>query len=247
MQQREAIFQNTEQKCRELNQKFNTLIVKEIERRYNVQLEMDGESEPIIDLLFTDARNDVIELLEKHCYQKPEIIFSLIANLCNHGKYDEGMYVFLLSRFTRFKNYSKRGITHYMDTHLGPISFQKVSEFIDDPKVIELITSGKCVNQCHTVTGIFAPRIEDSKVITSLLPGRYGGEYFHSYIHTDDDLVIDMSNNLITNKQDFDTYFQPKQIITYPSIELEERYESIPEKSTDAQTLQIALEHMKHR
>jgi hypothetical protein len=56
-----------------------------------------------------------------------------------------------------------------------------------------------------------------------------------------------MANNIITPKQDFDTLFKPKEIITYPSIELEERYESIKEKSTDSKALQIALEHMKHR
>ena len=30
MEQRERIFQSTEQKCRNLNEKFNSLIVKEI-------------------------------------------------------------------------------------------------------------------------------------------------------------------------------------------------------------------------
>ena len=49
MQQREQIFQSTEQKCRSLNEKFNSLIVKEIETIYDIKLNLREDSEPIID------------------------------------------------------------------------------------------------------------------------------------------------------------------------------------------------------
>ena len=247
MQQREQIFQSTEQKCRSLNEKFNSLIVKEIEARHDIKLNLREDSEPIIDLLFTPLRDDVIELLHKYSCQKPEILLALLSNFCNHDKYAEGMYIYLISRFTKVKSYKKDGILHTLDTDMGHIAFHKFHHLLHDPHLVELITNGECVNRCHTVVGVFANMIDSSNIITSLLPGRYGGEYFHSYFHNDEDLIIDMANNIITPKQDFDTLFKPKEIITYPSIELEERYQSIKEKSTDSKALQIALEHMKHK
>ena len=71
MQQREQIFQNTEQKCRSLNEKFNTLIVKEIEQKYGIELNIPEDTEPIIELLFSPLRDDVIVLLHKYSCQKP--------------------------------------------------------------------------------------------------------------------------------------------------------------------------------
>lgn len=247
MQQRELIFQNTELKCRALNDKFNALIIKEIEQKHGIKLNLRAGSEPILDLLFTPLRDDVIELLNKYSCQKPEIILALLSNFCIHDKYNEGMYIYLISRFTKVKKYSKEGILHTLDTDNGHIAFHKFSHIIEDPYLIELITNGECVNKCHTVVEVFAAAIDSANIITSLLPGRYGGQYFHSYFHNDEDLIIDISNNIITPKQDFDTLFKPQEIITYPSTELEERYEAIPDKTTDAIALQIALEHMRHR
>lgn len=245
MQQREQIFQSTEQQCRNLTKKFNSLIVKEIEQKYGIELNISETTEPIIDLLFTPLRDDVIELLYKYSCQKPEIIFALLSNFCNHNEYNEGMYIYLLSRFTKIKNYSKDGVLHSLDTDIGHIEFHKLSNILEDPNLISLITNGECVNKCHTVVGVFSNIINSSNIITSLLPGRYGGNYFHSYFHNDEDLIIDMSNNIMIPKKDFDTLFKPQEIITYPSFELSQRYESIKEKSTDAKALQIALEHMK--
>ena len=247
MEQRERIFQSTEQKCRNLNEKFNSLIVKEIEQKYGIELNLPEDTEPIIELLFTPLRDDVIELLHKYSCQKPEIIFALLSNFCNHNEYNEGLYVYLISRFAKVKNYKKDCVLHTLDTEMGHIAFHKLSNILEDTNVINLLNNGECINRCHTVVGVFSNIIDSSNIITSLLPGRYGGHYFHSYFHNDEDLIIDMANNIMTPKEDFDQLFKPQEIISYPSIELAERYEAIKEKSTDAKALQIALEHMKHR
>lgn len=247
MQQREIIFQNTEQKCRELTSKINKIIIKELEMRYSIKLDIDPTSEPIITLLLTPLQDDVIELLNKYTYQQPEIILGIIANLCNHNKYEEGKYIHLLSKFINIKKYYKNGNTQIVKTDNDTFSFQRFTDIIDDKKVIELITSGKCVNQCHTVAKVFSESIEDCNIVTSLMPGRYGGQYFHSYLSTEEDLILDIANNLITQKDLYYSYFQPKEIITYPSTDLLSKYNNIKEKSSDAETLQIALEHIKRK
>ena len=247
MQQREQIFQSIEQKCRDLLERYDQLIVREIEQKYNGKLRLNPDSDHILDLLDSPLRNDVLELLKKHNFQKPELLFGLIANLCKHDIYEEGMYIYLLSQFVDLKNYSKKDTVHTVDANIGKLVFYKFTEFIDDQTVIDLVNSGQCSNKCHTVVGAFYDKIEDANIVTSLMPGRYGGQYFHSYFTTDEDLVIDISNNGIFDKEGFDLYFKPQEVITYPAIELPKRYEAIKEKNTDAKALQIALEHMKRR
>ena len=247
MELREQIFQNTEQKYIELNTKIDQLLIKELCQKYGIKLNLDEEYDNVMNLLFTPLRDDVIELLYKHSCQQPEMLFGFITNLLSHIEYDEGMYIYLISKFAKLYSYKKIGKKYDLNTDLGRLKFEKFTDCIDNEEIIEKITQGEYKNKCHSLIGVFHQEFPTAKVVTSLLPGRYKGNYFHSYFWTRKDFVIDISNNGIFKKDEFDNYFKPQEIITYPTSELIDRYEAIEEKSTDAKALQIALEHMKKR
>ena len=109
MELREQIFQNTEQKYIELNTKIDQLLIKELCQKYGIKLNLDEEYDIVMDLLFTPLRDDVIELLYKHSCKQPEILFALITNLISHIEYDEGMYIYLISKFAKLYSYKKIG------------------------------------------------------------------------------------------------------------------------------------------
>ena len=79
------------------------------------------------------------------------------------------------------------------------------------------------------------------------MPGRFGGQFFHTYFIQDDYRVIDIANNGVFSKKGYYHYFQPQEIISYPNEELYKRFNEIKEPSKDAKTLQLALEKLKER
>ena len=117
----------------------------------------------------------------------------------------------------------------------------RFTDYIDDEEVVNFVNNGNCRRQCHTAAGYFAPAFNDSFVVTSFMPGRFGGKFYHSYIELTDNKIIDIASNGVFSKEGYYESFKPKEIIKYPASQQENRYDELEEKTSDAKVLQLAL------
>lgn len=247
MKLRDYIYKDIEGKYTKKINLIEDLIKNEIENKYNICLNCDGNKDFLLTLLLTDFKYDVKDLLIKYNYNPAELLLSICSLLCINDVRDEQLYLSVFDLF--FENYKLEKINNYylLKGPKGNMTIERFVNCIEDEELIEVVNSGLCIRQCHTVTGALGQTFYNSRIVTSLMPGRFGENYFHSYFIVNDRSVVDVANNVVFSKEGFYNYFEPCEIINYPSIELDERYEMLEEHSTDAKTLQLALEKLKEK
>ena len=175
------------------------------------------------------------------------MLASLIFNLCNNSTKYESDYMDKINLIIDNFSYEKNGNDFIISTVYGRIGFIRFTDYIEDVDVVNFIKNGSCRRQCHTAAGYFAPAFNDSFIVTSFMPGRFGGEFYHSYIELPDNKIIDIASNGVFSKEGYYESFKPREIVKYPASQLESRYIELNSKSKDAKVLQLALNQVSKK
>lgn len=244
---RDKIFNETEGKSEALCASYTKLILNELENKIQRGITYDSMVDGILNLLFTEYRDEVVKIMNKYNYNREEIARTLIYNLCNQRKDIDVEYLKRVQLFFKNLSFAKQDKTYIIKSEVGTLSFQRFTDCMDDQVISCLIQSGRFKQRCHFATEVFAGVFPDSTIITSLMPGRFGGQFYHSYFQVKDNMIVDVASNGVFEKNGYYQYFSPQEVISYPSIELDNRYNALKEKSTDAKVLQLALEEMKNK
>lgn len=212
-----------------------------MESQYNIKLKYSSEIDIILNLLFTKYCDDVVGLLKEYNFDRNSMLASLIFNLCNNSTKYEAAYMDKINLLIDNFSYEKTGMDFVISTFLGRIEFVRFTDYIDDEEVVNFINNGNCRRHCHTAASYFSPAFKDSFIVTSFMPGRFGGEYYHSYIELPNNKIIDIASNGVFSKDGYYQCFNPREIIKYPASQLENRYNELSTKTGDAKVLQLAL------
>lgn len=85
------------------------------------------------------------------------------------------------------------------------ITFDKLSNYINDKSLVKELTSNKRYHKCHSRSIIFSPKINGSKILTGYIT--VGGQrVLHSvieYKYDNDDIILDWTRNLKITKNQY--------------------------------------------
>lgn len=96
--------------------------------------------------------------------------------------------------------------------------------FKDNLSARSLFMYGDVSNQCHQISTTLLHEIDDSEIVTALMPNYFSGTYYHSYIRSKDGIVIDGANQIVLPNDDYENLFKPRKIIQCKRAELYDEY-----------------------
>lgn len=247
MKTRDSIYEEIDVKYNLLLDDMTKLFIRELENKYGFKLGDDYNRNALIDLLFTDYCDDVIEFMVKHDFNRKEIMYNLIFNLCNSGVAHDLDYMDKINLFYQDFNFIKQKKKYMITSEDGKLEFRRFSDCVQGKDMIKRIKKREFIGQCHSVVEAFRFVFPNSYIVTSLMPGRFGGKYFHSYYNFPNNLIVDISCNGVFYEDEYYKYFSPQEIIRYPGLELDDRYSVLSEKTDDARVLQLALNQIQKK
>jgi hypothetical protein len=107
---------------------------------------------------------------------------------------------------------------------LGDISFISPSTYFKNNSEALNIVNGKTDHLCHLVSSELLECVDNSKIITSLMPSYFEGTYLHSYIKDDKGFIIDGANQVVLLNDDYNRLFEPSIITECSKEELYKAY-----------------------
>ena len=168
----DLIYEEIETNYNILLDNMTELFICELERKYNLKLGSDNRN-ALIDLLFTNYCDDVVEFMNKHNFNKKEILYNLIFNLCNSGTEYDLDYINTISIFFQNLNFIKQKNNYILNSDDGKLEFCRFSDCIQGNKMVNRIRKREFVGKCHSVVDSFRFLFTNSYIVTSLMPGRF--------------------------------------------------------------------------
>lgn len=100
-------------------------------------------------------------------------------------------------------NYETKEYEYKSDSII--ISFDKISNRLEDKNMIKELTSTKRIGKCHIMSMVMAPKIENSKIVTGYIT--FGNQKcLHSvieYEYDDEIIILDWTMNLKISKEQY--------------------------------------------
>lgn len=96
----------------------------------------------------------------------------------------------------------------------GKFTFELASHYFkENRQVTYYMEHNPLPRRCHTHTYFISKILDDLYAITSLCSYYFQGQYYHSYtLDQERNAIIDLCNNAIMDKNQYDCLFQPQEI-----------------------------------
>lgn len=231
----EQIFNETEFRTLKLLEIYDKDIVESMEREFNLSIPDINDtydkklSYLTLNLDILKYRYRLMELLKEKNYIRSSLINEIINTLCRCN-YNPSSIDMILR--TWLEEGSSVSTTNNLTTIMEgkkTFSFMKFTDYfaayIKGTHLERAIMNGYLNGFCHdNAYNIGKNILPESTLITSQLTSLYGGYLYHSYV-TQDGYLIDITNNCVCLKKEFDTFFNPYEIYICPAKEIDQRFE----------------------
>lgn len=99
---------------------------------------------------------------------------------------------------------NSNGLVTVFSNKIGEFSFTKLKNYYsNNPKIIDFLKTNRLNNNCHYISWKFMSFINNSQLITILLPSYFIGTLFHSLIQDEHGMYIDIARNIAYDEESF--------------------------------------------
>ncbi len=216
-------------------------VIDEINRRLNASFKYSYDFDSVEDyeqniaagvfainsLVFDDDyQKFILALLGNNHYYMKIFIKDLIKKIGNAKSQEEREIVIdQYQRLLLINNIKFNGVDKYtIQSAYGDYSFLLADQVLTDEEIISYIKSGEHQKTCHENAAMLLD-YSDAYCVCSLARNYFVDWYYHSYSYLEEnDLVLDICSNSLTEKKTFDDLFSPKEIFFMRSEDLKRIY-----------------------
>lgn len=251
------IFEQTELRSRQEVEEIATMILQTLYTTHQIPIEEDISNKQqilwfLINSTWTDCKKKLITLLEQYHVNKSSLLFSVIMLFMQ-----KDLPTNIQQRFEHnfaalpYHNGFEK-IEHSYRITLRNQSYQVTPlDWYPDTDISFLAIYNQFNRHCHQLVLECAPFLLDAYITVSTLPNLFGnGSIFHSYFTLPNEAgIIDFASNSFYEGTDFNQLYHPQEILTFPTLELEERIQALNQEVKDsrqlAPILRLALNEKK--
>ena len=162
-------------------------------------------------------KEELFKLLEKNNYNKEYEIKDLIVEITNY--YSNKNNYLIKNKYINSPYIDKIDCTpKYLEIEskeLGNYSMQFASDYFSKNRNVSLyISQSSLLNKCHKHVEFLINNYPELYSITSLCTSRFNNlTFYHSYCYLEkSNLIIDLTHNLIMNKNEYDRLFKTEEV-----------------------------------
>lgn len=249
----EQLAYETEDVALEQTEKIDREIVDIMQSEFNINFSKEDYKYKMFQLIFNPYnikyRYRLVQLLEEKNYNLYALLYDLVINKCCpfNPEIFNIFNVTIESWLQEGESVTTEDGVTTINTKNKIFTFQCLHEYVADivkgTEYEKKLLDGSLIGSCHDNAFFFSDLFPQCDLVTIELPDWYGKYNYHSYI-VQDSMILDCTYNLACPKEEFDSFFNVKDIYTCPKSEFYQRYAqySLEHKPNDyAPLLQLAL------
>lgn len=161
------------------------------------------------------------QLLEDSGYDVSSLVIEAMKQL-GKGPRDQDVFDYVkLSPYIDEVTTMKDKVTIHSET-FGDFSFLPLrTYFRENKKALYLLKYFQTIGCCHQMSWELIKTLENSRLITSLLPSYYVGTYYHTVICDQNEFIVDAANEIVYDQETQDFLFQGTIVSNTKKEELE--------------------------
>lgn len=129
----------------------------------------------------------------------------------------------MLSPYINNVSINNGKITIYSDK-FGDYSFYSTRNYLkENKKALKIINKYTTQGYCHHLSWELISYLEKVKLVTTLLPAYYEGNYYHSIVRNQDDFIIDVANEAVYDDDTRDLLFKGHIVVETEKENLDKR------------------------
>lgn len=174
--------------------------------------------EVLITYLFNqmtqENRSKIIQILRKYNYRLEAEIPIIMKELCvNFKKYSR--IIPRLQNMASVQNleYNDKDKQYILDSEFGTVKIMPTMEYFkNDKNIYNYIRLNYASSHCHSATEWLIQQYPYNTAVTSLCPNLFVGNFYHSYVVTNDDKVVDLALEAVVSLKDAEKIYRNQEI-----------------------------------
>lgn len=174
--------------------------------------------EILITFLFNrmtqENQSKIIQILRKYNYRLEAEIPIIMKELCvNVKKYRHTIPRLQNMGSVQNLEYNDKDKQYILDSEFGTIKIMPAIEYFkNDKNIYNYIKLNYASSYCHSATEWLIQQYPYNTAVTSLCPNLFVGSFYHSYVVTNDEKVVDLALEAVVNLKDVEKIYHNQEI-----------------------------------
>ncbi|MEG1015392.1 MAG: hypothetical protein RSE45_00475 [Bacilli bacterium] len=187
----------------DLNNAFNDI--------YPIPLYDDEYAEQLLSFLYNNScqeyKNEILKILKKHSYNLHAETLTIIKELLLNTK-NPTTKLHTLSYMPSIESIEYRNDELFLTNTQGTFNIKKASSYYKDNKdIYNYLRLNSLNGKCHSASLWFINSYPSCTALTSLCPNIFRGFFYHTFIVTPNNNVVDLASNSVMSLETASTLY----------------------------------------